>query len=138
MQPVERAGCDNLQGKWVYNEMEEKKRDKCFEFLKHFWRPMPIMIWLAILIDWMDFAVLCNTASHQRPHRLVRGVEDFGRDRGLEEEFGTEVQSETNDVRCTVKSTASTAKGTKIRPDEHWNCVVGTARFAKFKARQQR
>ena len=43
--------------------------------------------------------------------------------------------SETNDVRCTV---TRIAKATKIRPDEHWNCVAGTARFAKFKARQQR
>ena len=44
--------------------MEEKKRNKCFEFVKHFWRPMSIMFWLAILIealqfDWMNFAVLC-------------------------------------------------------------------------------
>ena len=49
---------------WGYNEMEEKKRSMCLEFLKHFWGPMLIMIWLAILIeaiqvDWMDFAVLC-------------------------------------------------------------------------------
>ena len=53
-----------LRERWGYNEMEEKKRNKCFQFLKHLWRPMPIMIWLAILIealqfDWMDFAVLC-------------------------------------------------------------------------------
>jgi len=44
--------------------MEKKKRDKCFEFLKHFWKPMWIMIWLAILIealqfDWTNFPVLC-------------------------------------------------------------------------------
>ena len=26
-----------LREKWSYNEMEKKKRDKCFEFLKHFW-----------------------------------------------------------------------------------------------------
>ena len=47
-----------------HNEKEEKKRNTCFEFLKHFWRPMSIMIWLAILIealqfDWMHFEVLC-------------------------------------------------------------------------------
>ena len=46
--------------------------------------------------------------------------------------------SETNDVRCTGPHTASTAKATKKRPDEHWNCVVRTDRFAKFKARQRR
>jgi len=39
--------------------------------------------------------------------------------------------SETNDERCTVPRIASTAKATKMRPDEHWNCVVGTARFAQ-------
>ena len=44
--------------------IHQKKRNKCFECLKHFWRPMPIMIWLAILIealqfDWVNFAVLC-------------------------------------------------------------------------------
>ena len=43
--------------------------------------------------------------------------------------------SETNDERRTV---ACIAKATKTRPDEHWNCVVGTARSSKFKARQQR
>ena len=36
--------------------------------------------------------------------------------------------SGTTVVRCTVPRTASTAKATK---DEHWNCVVRTARFAK-------
>ena len=50
---------------WAYNEMEEKKRDRCFEFLKHFWGSMPIIIlfaflWIeAIQLDWMDFAALC-------------------------------------------------------------------------------
>ena len=53
-----------LRDTWGYNEMEEKKRNKCFEFLKHLWGPMPIMIWIAILIeaiqsDWIDFAFLC-------------------------------------------------------------------------------
>ena len=33
-----------LRGRWGDNEMEEKKRNKCFQFLKHLWRPMPIMI----------------------------------------------------------------------------------------------
>ena len=32
-----------LRETWGYNEME-KKRNKCFEFLKHFLGPMPIMI----------------------------------------------------------------------------------------------
>ena len=52
-------GVTVLRETWGYNEMEEKKRNKCFEFLKQFWKPMPIMVWLAILIDWIDFAVLC-------------------------------------------------------------------------------
>ena len=33
---------------------------------------------------------------------------------------------------------ASTEKATKIRPDEHWDSVVGAARISKVKARQQR
>ena len=28
---------------WCYNQMEEKKRDKCLEFLKHFGGSMPIV-----------------------------------------------------------------------------------------------
>ena len=53
-----------LREKWGDNEMEKKKRNKGFEFLKHFWKPMSIMIWLAIFIealrfDWMNLAVLC-------------------------------------------------------------------------------
>ena len=53
-----------LRETWGYNGMEEKKRNKCLECLKQLWGPMPIMIWLAILIeaiqsDWMDFALLC-------------------------------------------------------------------------------
>ena len=46
--------------------------------------------------------------------------------------------NETNDERCTVRRTACIAKATKTRADEHWNCVVETARLSKFKARQQR
>ena len=55
-----------LREKWNCNEMEKKKKkNKCFEFLKHFWKPMSIMVWLAILIEalqfgWMDLAVLCT------------------------------------------------------------------------------
>ena len=32
-----------LRETWGYNEMEEKKRNKCPEFLKHFWGPMPMI-----------------------------------------------------------------------------------------------
>ena len=39
-----------LREKWSYNEMKEKKRNLWLEFLKHFWEPMPIMVWLAISI----------------------------------------------------------------------------------------
>ena len=53
-----------LREKWCDNEMEKKKRKKCSEFLKHFWKPMSIMIWLAIFMealqfDWVNFGVLC-------------------------------------------------------------------------------
>ena len=44
---------------------KKKKRNKCCEFLKHFGKPMSIMIWLAVLIEalqfhWMNFAVFCT------------------------------------------------------------------------------
>ena len=54
------------------------------QFLKHFWKPKSIMIWLAILIealqlDWMKFFGAVYTASHQQSLQLVRRVEGFGR-----------------------------------------------------------
>ena len=63
-----------------------------------------------------------------------QALEEFGCESGSDDSDG----SETNDARCTMPRTACIAKATKIRPDEHWYCVVGTARFARFKARQQR
>ena len=56
-----------------YNELAEEERNPLLEFLGNFWGPMPIMIWLAIIIegipkfnsdtgrteiDWADFIVL--------------------------------------------------------------------------------
>ena len=32
-----------LRVTWGFNEMEEKKRNKCLELLKHFRGPMPMM-----------------------------------------------------------------------------------------------
>ena len=45
------------------NMLEEKKRNKLLELLKCFWGPMPIMIWIACIVevieeDWPDFGVL--------------------------------------------------------------------------------
>ena len=62
-----------------YNEMEEKKRNKCLEFLNHFWGPMPIMVWLAILIeaiqfDWMDFAVLVGWYEESNASVAIKGL----------------------------------------------------------------
>ena len=68
----------------------------------------------------------------------MQALEEFEDENDCENSSDDSDGSETNDVRCTVPRTASTAKATKIRPDEHWNCVVGTARFSKFQARQQR
>jgi hypothetical protein len=34
-----------------YNELPEKKVNPLLVFLGHFWGPMPIMIWIAILIE---------------------------------------------------------------------------------------
>lgn len=45
------------------NELPEKKVSKLFIFLSLLWEPMPIMIWLAIIIEaiiakWMDMTIL--------------------------------------------------------------------------------
>ena len=79
--------------------MEKKQRDKCFEFLKHFWKAMSIMIWLAILkhssLIFGIWGVVC-VARHQRSLQLIRRVEGFGRDRAIEREFDTEVHCDTH------------------------------------------
>lgn len=45
------------------NQLPEKKINPCVKFLSYYWGPMPIMIWIAIIIelirlDWIDFGVL--------------------------------------------------------------------------------
>jgi H+-transporting ATPase len=50
----------NAYGK---NELPEKKIPKWYIFLSLFWEPMPIMIWIAIIIEailgkWMDMSIL--------------------------------------------------------------------------------
>jgi H+-transporting ATPase len=45
------------------NELPEKKTPKWLVFLSLFWEPMPVMIWLAIVIEailgkWMDMSIL--------------------------------------------------------------------------------
>lgn len=50
----------DLHGK---NELPEKKVPKWYIFLSLFWEPMPIMIWIAIVIEailgkWMDMSIL--------------------------------------------------------------------------------
>ena len=57
-----------------YNELAEEERNPLLEFLSNFWGPMPIMIWIAIIVEvipkpegdptkpdepsWADFGVL--------------------------------------------------------------------------------
>ena len=52
-----------------YNEIEEKTRHPLLVFLGYFWGPMPIMIWIAMILElvqaaqgatdhWTDFGVL--------------------------------------------------------------------------------
>jgi len=58
----------SLQAKWGPNELPEKKRIPLLVFLSYFWGPMPVMIWIAIIIElvkailigegWEDFGVL--------------------------------------------------------------------------------
>jgi len=46
-----------------FNELEENEESVLLKFLSYFWGPMPIMIWVAILVEfineeWPDFGVL--------------------------------------------------------------------------------
>lgn len=54
---------NELLNKYGKNELPEKIISKWYIFLSLFWEPMPIMIWLAILIEailgkWMDMSIL--------------------------------------------------------------------------------
>ena len=40
-----------LLEQYGYNELQEEITNPIIEFLKNFWGPMPIMIWLAIIIE---------------------------------------------------------------------------------------
>ncbi|EFN51245.1 hypothetical protein CHLNCDRAFT_37518 [Chlorella variabilis] len=57
------AEAEALLLEWGRNELEEKKVPKWLVYLKHLWGPMPIMIWLAIIIEfaiqnWIDAGIL--------------------------------------------------------------------------------
>lgn len=52
-----------LMRKYGRNELPEKKVSKWYIFISLFWEPMPIMIWIAIVIEavlwkWMDMSIL--------------------------------------------------------------------------------
>ena len=67
-----------------------------------------------------------------------QALEEFDDENDCENSSDDSDGTGTNDERCTVPPFVCIAKATKTRRDEHWNCVVGTARCSKFKARQQR
>eukprot|EP00929_Paragymnodinium_shiwhaense_P000048 TRINITY_DN10016_c0_g1_i1.p1 TRINITY_DN10016_c0_g1~~TRINITY_DN10016_c0_g1_i1.p1 ORF type:complete len:842 (+),score=194.22 TRINITY_DN10016_c0_g1_i1:111-2636(+) len=72
------AQAEKLRGEYGLNMIAEKERNRLKEFLKHFWGPMPIMIWTAILIelvkgDLMDMAVLLTL---QLANGLIAWYED--------------------------------------------------------------
>eukprot|EP00501_MAST-03F_sp_TOSAG23-6_P000793 GSMAST32.ASY1.ANO1.823.1 assembled CDS len=50
-----------------YNELPEKKRNVCFEFLAYFWGPMPLMIWVAMLLEFAQ----AITATVKRDGRFM-------------------------------------------------------------------
>lgn len=41
----------DLQAQWGPNELPEKKVNPFLLFLSYFWGPMPVMIWIAIIIE---------------------------------------------------------------------------------------
>ena len=84
--------------------------------------------------DTMDFSAPDTEVSTAGDWK--QALEEFEDENDCENSSDDSDVSEPNDERCTVPRIASTAKATKIRPDEHWNCVVGTARFSNFEALQ--
>ena len=66
------AQAEQALRKYGKNELPEKKISKLYVFLSLLWEPMPVMIWLAIVIEaviskWMDMAILvaiqfCNAS----------------------------------------------------------------------------
>jgi magnesium-transporting ATPase (P-type) len=57
------AEADALYAKWGPNALPEKVVSKLYLFLSQLWQPMPIMIWLAIIIEiaiynWTDMGIL--------------------------------------------------------------------------------
>jgi len=90
--------------KYGYNELSEKERNRLAEFLKHFWGPMPIMIWLAILVEaiqgeWGDFGVLLSL-------QLINGL------------VGWHEESKAGDAIAALKQ--SLAPTCEVRRDGKW------------------
>ncbi|KAL4448940.1 hypothetical protein ABPG77_007657 [Micractinium sp. CCAP 211/92] len=57
------AEAEQLLQQYGKNELEEKRTPKWLVYLQHLWGPMPIMIWLAIIIEfaiqnWIDAGIL--------------------------------------------------------------------------------
>ena len=57
------AEANELLKQWGRNALMEKKQNKFIQYLKMFWGPMPIMIWLAIIVEfaiqqWADAGIL--------------------------------------------------------------------------------
>ena len=57
------AQAADLLKQYGRNELEDKKKSKILIFLEQLWQPMPIMIWIAILVEgiirnWADFGIL--------------------------------------------------------------------------------
>jgi len=57
------AEAEQLLAKYGKNELPEKTDPKWLVFLRQFWAPMPIMIWIAIIIEigiqnWLDMGIL--------------------------------------------------------------------------------
>lgn len=59
---------ERLREEYGFNELTEEEVNPFLKFLSYFWGPMPIMIWMAVIIElikaivkgdgWPDFGVL--------------------------------------------------------------------------------
>lgn len=105
------------------NKLPEQEVNMFLKFLSYFWGPMPIMIWLAVLVeainqDWEDFAVLMVL-------QIVNGTVGFIEERNA----GNAIAALKNSLRpsCRVCRSGSweTSDATTLVPGDLIELVIG-------------
>ena len=58
--------------KWGWNELAERKVNPILQFLAYFWGPMPCMIWLAVIVEFIKGALGAFRRARARARRRRR------------------------------------------------------------------